>query len=228
MLGGKHHCVDADGLAVFIFYRNLCLAIGAKVAQFTAFADCGKPAGNAMRQRNGQGHQLRRFVAGKAEHHALISGAESVSINGFLGFQRQIDTLGDIRRLGVQRATDLTGISIKAILGLGIANLPNDLACDLDVIYRCRGRYFSHNMHRTGLCGGFAGAAGIGINSEQGVQYTIGDLIADFVRVTFCHRLGRKQRSHASFLHNSVFRRPQAAEYRQYLPNTLGLPHSTQ
>ena len=208
VLGGKHHRIDPDGLSVFVFHCDLCLAIRTEIGKLPVFADGGQPPGDAVRQGDGQGHPLRGLITGKAEHHTLVAGAQAIGINGFLGLQRHVYPLGDIRRLGVQRAADLTGISIKAILRFGITNFPDDLACDLDVIYRSRGRYFSHDVYRTGLCGGFAGTAGIGIDSEQGVQYTIGDLIADFVGMTFGHRLGCEQCSHASFLHNSVFRGP--------------------
>ena len=56
VLGGKHHRIDPDGLAVFVFHCHLCFAVGTEIAELSAFADRRQPPGDAVCQRDGQGH----------------------------------------------------------------------------------------------------------------------------------------------------------------------------
>ena len=54
-----------------------------------------------MGQRDGQRHQFRCFVAGKAEHHALIAcagGKASCHLTALAAFQRLVDAHGNVRR----------------------------------------------------------------------------------------------------------------------------------
>ena len=75
MLGGKNDRIHGHGLAVFIFHRHLTLSIGAQPWECSILAHLGQAAGQLVRQRDGQWHQLRGLIAGIAEHHALIARA---------------------------------------------------------------------------------------------------------------------------------------------------------
>ena len=81
MLRRDHHGSDTDGHAVLVLDGDLGLAIGSQVVELVALAHLGEPARHAMRQRDGQGHQLGRLTAGEAEHHALVAGAELFAVD---------------------------------------------------------------------------------------------------------------------------------------------------
>ena len=99
VLAADDHGVNASGLAVLIvFHGNLALAVGAQVRQLAGLAHFGKLAGQLVGQRDGGRHQLRRFVRGIAEHHALIAGAAGVN------------ALGNVARLLVDGRDDRAGV----------------------------------------------------------------------------------------------------------------------
>ena len=62
--------------AVLVLDGDLGLAVRAQVRQLAGLADLGEPARHAVRERDRQRHQLGRLVAGEAEHHPLVAGAE--------------------------------------------------------------------------------------------------------------------------------------------------------
>src|SRR3989344_2003559 len=75
VLGGEDHGVDAVGLAVHVAHRDLRLGVGAQERQAAVLAQLGLALDEAVRVVDGRGHQLGRFVAGVAEHQALVAGA---------------------------------------------------------------------------------------------------------------------------------------------------------
>jgi len=66
--------------------------------------------GEFVGQRDGSRHQLGGLVAGIAEHHALIAGAALVN------------ALSDIARLLVDGGNDRTGVGVKAVQGVVVAD----------------------------------------------------------------------------------------------------------
>ena len=72
VLGGDKHRIHPHRLTVLVFYRHLGFTVRPQIGKRPLLADLGQLLGQLMRQRDGQGHQLGRFVAGIAEHHALI------------------------------------------------------------------------------------------------------------------------------------------------------------
>ena len=89
VLGGNDHRIHAANLAVLvIFHRDLALSVGTQPGESAVFADLGQPQRQTVGIGDGGGHVLRGLVAGKAEHHTLVSGA-GVALIGLagLGFQ---------------------------------------------------------------------------------------------------------------------------------------------
>ena len=178
MLGGNDDGVDAGGLAVDVFDRDLALAVGTEVLGFSAAARFAEPAREPMRQHDRQRHQLRRLVAGIAEHQALIAGAAGVHAHG------------DVAGLGVHEVVKLAGLAIEADGGIGVADVGDGLARD-GLIVDCGGsRDFAGDHAAVGGHQRFTGHAAHGVLGESGVQHRIADLIADFVRVAFGDGLG--------------------------------------
>ena len=73
-----------------------------------AFASC---AGDGVRVLDGRRHELRRLVAGVAEHHALVAGAA------------RVDALADVGRLLVDRDQHAAGVAVEAHLAVGVADV---------------------------------------------------------------------------------------------------------
>jgi hypothetical protein len=127
-----------------------------------------------MRKSNSQRHKLRSFVTGEAEHHPLITGA--VFIN----------TLRNMRALGMDVTINLNSGIRKADIRVGIANLSHYFADKL--INRCTGkRSFRGNFTRyngeVGRYERFAGNAAGWVVCKAEVKHSIADLIGHFVRV---------------------------------------------
>ena len=68
------------GLVAVVLDGDLGLAVRAQVRDGAVLADLGQAAGQPVRQRDRQRHQLGRLVAGEAEHQALVAGALRVEL----------------------------------------------------------------------------------------------------------------------------------------------------
>src|SRR6266568_676908 len=116
VLRREHHGIDAHRPAVDVLDRHLRLAVGPQVGQGLVFADARQLTRQLMRQLDRHRHQLRRLVAGKAEHHALVAGAAGV------------DALRDVGRLLLDGDDDATGFGIEAESGMVITGLLDGVA----------------------------------------------------------------------------------------------------
>ena len=195
MLGGDHHRVHAGGLAAFvILYGDLGLTVGTQIGQQTLLAHVGQALGHLVGQRDGQGHQLRRLVAGVAEHHALIAGAVvQLVVAGLLGFQRLVHAQRDIAGLLVDVGDNGAGVAVKAIGGVVVADIADHLAGNLGNVHIAGGGDLAHNVDKARGSGGLAGHAAIGILLEDGVQNGVADLVADLIGMSLGNRFGSKQ-----------------------------------
>ena len=158
MLRGDHHAIDASGAVLDIFHRNLRFAIRPQKRQVTCLADFGEPAHQFMREHNGQGHELIGFVAGIAEHQALIASAAGIHAHG------------DIRRLALERRDYGAGVGVETILRARIADFANHPAHDFAVIEDCGGGDFSRDHGQARGHQRFAGDSAHGVLRENGVQ----------------------------------------------------------
>ena len=64
-----------------------------------------------MRQLDRHGHQFGGFVAGVAEHHALIAGAAGINAHG------------DVGRLRLDAGQHAASFGVEAVLGAGVADV---------------------------------------------------------------------------------------------------------
>ena len=85
VLRGNHHRLDALGHVAHVFHADLALAVGPQEVQHALAAHLGKPPHQLVRHHDGQRHQLGRFVAGVAEHQALVAGAAGIHAHGDIG-----------------------------------------------------------------------------------------------------------------------------------------------
>ena len=93
-------------------------------------------------------HEFRRFVAGIAEHQALIACA-------LLFWALAINALINIRALLADHIDDRAGVAIKANVRVVVTDIGHDFTRDGFDINPSRSRDFTSNNHRAGFCQGF-------------------------------------------------------------------------
>ena len=183
--------------------RDLRLAVGPQIVDQTLLAHGGQALGQLVGQRNGQRHELRRLVAGEAEHHALIARAVvERAVAGLLALERLVDAEGDVRALLVDVCDDGAGLAVKAVFCAVVADLAHGLAHDLRDVHVAVGRDLTHDVHDAGRDRAFAGDAAVRVLRQNGVEDRVGDLVADLVGMSFRHGFGCKEMmSHSKFPH---------------------------
>src|SRR4051794_10760269 len=85
MLGRNDHRIDPFWLAVHVFDTHLALAIGPEVRNLTRAPRFAELAYELVREHDWQRHELGSFVAGIAEHEALISGTARIDAHRDIG-----------------------------------------------------------------------------------------------------------------------------------------------
>ena len=131
MLVGHHDLRGRDRLAVLVFDGDLALGVGPQ--RGFSLPEC-RASARRLQDRVGiidrRRHELRRLVAGIAEHDALVAGTFILLLAG-------IDALRDVGRLRVQQDLDLRRFPVEA--GLLVADVLDGLARHgLDLLGRDR------------------------------------------------------------------------------------------
>ena len=129
-----------------------------------------------MGQGDGRGHQLGRFVASKAEHHALVAGAGFAAV--LIG---AVHAHGDVGALLVDIGEDGAGVGVKAIGRVGIADVGNDLSGHGGDVHMALIGHFAHDQRHAGGGDALAGHAGHGVLGQNCVKNAVGDLVAHLV-----------------------------------------------
>ncbi len=197
VLGGQHHGIHADGLAVLaVFHGDLGLAVGTKIVHQALLPHVGQTLGHLLCDGDSQGHQLRRLVAGIAEHHALVAGAVvQLALTGGFGLVALVHAQGDIAGLLVDIGDNGAGVAVKAAFGGVVADVQHHLAGDLGDIHIAAGGDLAHDVDQAGGGAGLAGHAAIGVLLKDRVQHRVADLVADLVGMPFGNGLRGKQMS---------------------------------
>ena len=197
MLCGKNDSVQSCRLAILIvLYRNLSLSIRTKVSQCAILAHLGQLKCKLLCQCDRIRHILLGLICRITKHHTLISGADRLDLLVIhlvlFCFQRLINTHCDIGRLLVNRCNDCAGICIKPIFSSCVANLTDRIADDLLNVHICFRRDLAHNQYQTGRRCCLAGYTAHRILLHQRVQDRIRNLVAHFIRMSFCYGFGCK------------------------------------
>ena len=161
------------------------------------------------------GHERGRLVAGIAEHHALVAGADLlvgvVARLAVLGLVALIDALCDIGALVVDGVEHAAGIAVEAVLRAIVTDLAQYLARKRGHVDVGLGADLAgHDDHARGGHG-LAGATnlrGVGRLTgrgnvtlpgqldfllQDGVEHGVGDLVAHLIGMTLGDGLGREQ-----------------------------------
>ena len=116
MLSGNHHGVHAVRLAVHILDADLALAIGTEKIQLAGTAYFAELTNQFVRQHDRERHQFRGFIAGIAEHEALIAGAAGIDAHR---------NIGGLALNGVQNPA---GFAIEPKCRVGITDIADHFA----------------------------------------------------------------------------------------------------
>jgi len=189
VLGGQHHGVDAVGLAVHIAQGHLALGVWAQERQTAILAQLGLAFHQAVCVIDGRGHQLGRFVAGIAEHQALVASAGVQLVIAGL-----VHALGDVLALLVVGDEYRATLVVDAVFGVVVADALDGVACDLDVVHIRTGGDFTGQYHQTGVGQCLGSHAAVRVLGENSVQNRVRDLVGDLVGVAFRNRFRGKQK----------------------------------
>ena len=189
----RAHHDGFDGLrrvVVGVADGDLAFGVGAQVGHFAALAAQGSQlAQQAVREVEGQRHVVVGFVRGVAEHHALVASA-------LLLGRGPLYTLVDVHRLRVQLVEHLAGVGIEQVLGLVVANAPDNVAGNGLGIHVRRRFHLACQQHEVGGNQGFAGYFGVGVLAQVFVENGVGNLVGNFIGMAFRNRFGSEQVRH--------------------------------
>ncbi len=135
-----------------------------------------------MRELDGHGHQLGGFVAGIAEHQALVAGAAGINAHG------------DVGRLLLDGADDAAGIGVEAEFRAGVADVADHFAREVGEIDVGLGGDFAGDDDQAGGDQRFAGDAAHRVVFQNGVEDGVGNLVGNFIGVTLGDRLRGEQK----------------------------------
>ncbi len=183
VLGRQHDGIDADHLAVFIAASDLGFCIRAQPRQQAGFAGFGLTLYQLVREGDRRWHQHVGFVAGVAEHQALVASTLIFRLAA-------VNALGDVHRLLADDVHHAAGRAVEADVGAVVADVEDDVTHDVFQIDPGRSRHFASDDCNASLDQRFARYTGVFVFSDNGVQNRVGNLVGDLVRMPFGHGLG--------------------------------------
>jgi hypothetical protein len=188
------------GLAIDVFHGDLRLGIRAQpLGELAGLADAGQLAAEAVGEHDRRGHQLRRLIAGVAEHDALVAGS---LLGVLLAFRLLgVHALGDVRRLGGEVVVDENPVGVEHIVVVHIADAAHRVADDfLDVDHRAdrlladfRDGDLTADDHDVAFHEGLAGHAALRIHREAGVEDGVGNGVGKPCQDGLRRRIRRKK-----------------------------------
>ncbi len=177
VLGGEDQGLHFEGAAALVGHRDLGLGVGAQAGD-QALPPGQRLAGHqAVRQHQGQGHQLRGLAGGVADHHPLVAGAQfAVAVHG----------AGDVGRLAAQVQADAGPFGVEAGFpgvvpggGDGAAHQ----AAEGGALRLRRGADLAGEDHPVAAHQHLAGHPGLGVGGQHVVEHGIGDAVGHLVGV---------------------------------------------
>ena len=154
MLDRNDHCGDAHGRVAVVFHRDLHLAIRADVGDNAGHAGNFQQRYKALGGNHRHRQVFGRFVAGVADHNALIPCAEGILVLSVCNFR--LHGSGNVRALVMDVAVDLIALRV-------IANIAQGVADDVEHVGLGRGRDFTRHDNVTVGCHDLTGHAAGGI-----------------------------------------------------------------
>jgi hypothetical protein len=104
-----------------------------------------------------------------------------------------VHALGDVRRLLVDRVDHRTGVVVKAVFGVGVADVFDRVARDARDIDVGFGRDLARDHDQAGVNERLAGDSPGGVVAHHRVENSVRNLVGDLVRVTLRDRFRGEQ-----------------------------------
>ena len=142
MLDRNDHCGDAHRRVAVVFHRDLHLAVRADVGDNAGHAGDFQQRYKALRRHHRHGQIFGRFVAGVANHNALIACTEGVLVLSLSQFR--LDSARNVGALVVDVAVDLVAFRVIADIAQGVADNVEHVRLNLG------GNFARHNDVPTG------------------------------------------------------------------------------
>ena len=190
VLSGNHDLQNLDRTAVLVAYGHLALGVRLQHVALAGVADIGQLLEDVVAVLQRGRHEGRGFVAGVAEHDALVARAFILLVGG-------IDTLGDVGGLFMQMAGVFGLVPVEPLLLVAdvldrCANLGLQRAYDVlgeGLVLGLRSARFSSPdlARQNDAVGGHQGLASdtrFGIGAQKRVDDGVGNSVSDLVRVT--------------------------------------------
>ncbi len=191
--------MDAVRLAIGIFDGDLGLAVGAQPGQNTGLPHFGQSPRQFVRIIDGHGHQGRRLVAGKAEHHPLVARADGLDLSvghaAVFGFHRPVHAQRDVGALRGNGKLDGAGVAVETLVAAVETDIADHLAHQIIEVHKAGSRDLAHQHHKPGLGERLARHARARVLGKERVQHSVANLIAHLVGVAFRHRFTGEQKA---------------------------------
>ena len=184
VLGREHDCVGSHRATIFVAQRHLALGVGTKIGHCAVAAQFALAQHQLVSVVNGCGHQRGGFVTGVAEHQALVAGTDRERI-GVLG----VHALSDIVGLLVIAHEHGATLVVNAVFGVVVADALQNFAREPNVVNRSVGGDFAGQNDETGIAERLSGHTAHRILSQTRIENGVGNLVGDFIRMAFAHRL---------------------------------------
>lgn len=185
MLRRDEDCVHTQRrVVVVVFDGDLALGIGTKVGHDFAFlANGGKFTDERVAEVERERHEVVGVIDGVAKHHALVSRTLFHRIGAY-------HTLVDVGALLVDGTQHAATIRVELVFAFVVSDATNDIARDTLQIHIGVGIDLARedDLSRGDKC--FDGDFGVGVLGKEVVENGVGDLVRDFVRVSFGHGFG--------------------------------------
>mmetsp|Transcript_57590 Transcript_57590/g.103474 ORF Transcript_57590/g.103474 Transcript_57590/m.103474 type:complete len:321 (+) Transcript_57590:618-1580(+) len=206
MLGGDHHSVDLLRLhgavrVLQVLDGHLGLAVWPQPPAFAALAHVCQRLAQASGHGVCQGHAVTGLITGVAKHDTLVASAHiHVSL-------ANVHATSDVWALLVDADKHFAGLVTQALaVNAGqvvhvavVADLENRGPHNLVVVKLGLGRDLASHHDHVVLGASLASNFGLWVLPQACVKHSIGDLVAELVRVTLVHRLGREKEGAGGF-----------------------------
>ena len=186
MLGGNHHRVQMDGISnLVIFHCHLGFAIRQKAVNGPGFPCQCQRSRQPVCQHHRQREQFWSFITGVSHHDALVACSQlqggKILRNTPPFFQRVVHPCRNVRTLAADQRLDDKISGIITHPGQHFPGNPGNLRFPQTGDFSGDDEVPAGNHH-------LAGHAGKGVMRKTGIQHTVGDEVAQFVRMPFCNR----------------------------------------
>jgi hypothetical protein len=175
---------DNSTVVVLVLNSDLGLGIGSQPGKGSITTSSGHLSVEFVCQLKSEWEEFGGLVGSISEHDTLVTSTE------LLKSLLVVKTLGDIGGLLLNGNHQVEGLVIESLGGIIVTNIFDGIANDLLVIERGLGGDLAKNHDHTSFSGSFTGNFGQRVAAKAGIENSIGDLISDFVWVTFSYRLG--------------------------------------